>query len=150
MRLYLAMRSVLATTSMAFAMAGCSVLQPDPHLAAFSTQMTGLNRVPPVATTATGRVDAVLNKNTRLFRWKLSFKDLSGPATAGHFHGPASIGANAGIALPFKGPVKSPFEGQATLSPAQADDLLSGKWYVNIHTAAHPGGEIRGQMILRE
>ena len=150
MHFYLAMRSVLATTAMAFVMAGCSVLQPDAHLAAFSTQMTGLNQVPPVATPATGRVDAVLDKNTRLFRWKLSFTGLSGPATAGHFHGPAVIGANANSALPFKGPVKSPLEGRATLTPAQAADLLAGKWYVNIHTAAHPGGEIRGQMILRE
>ena len=150
MRFYLALRSVLAPTVIAVAMAGCSMLQPDAHLAAFSTQMTGMNEMPPVATPATGRVDAVLDKNTRLFRWKLSFKGLSGPATAGHFHGPARIGANANIALPFKGPVKSPLEGQATLTPAQAEDLLTGKWYVNIHTAAHPSGEIRGQMILRE
>jgi hypothetical protein len=131
-------------------MAGCSVLPPDAHLAAFSTQLTGLNHVPPVATQATGRVDAVLNKNTRLLRWKISFRSLSGPATAGHFHGPAVIGANANAALPFKGPVKSPLEGQATLTPAQAADLLAGKWYVSIHTDAHPAGEIRGQMILRE
>jgi hypothetical protein len=41
-------------------------------------------------------------------------------------------------------------EGRATLTAAQAADLLAGKWYVNIRTAAHPGGEIRGQMILRE
>jgi hypothetical protein len=150
MRFYLAMRSVLATTAISFALAGCSVLQPDAHLAAFSTTMTGMNEVPRAATPATGRVDAVLNKNTRLLRWKLSFTGLSGPATAGHFHGPAAIGSNANTALAFKGPVTSPLEGQATLTPAQATDLLSGKWYVNIHTAAHPGGEIRGQMILRE
>lgn len=150
MRFDLAMRSVLATTAISFALAGCSVLQPDAHLAAFSTTMTGLNEVPRTTTPATGRVDAVLNKNTRLLRWKLSFKGLSGPATAGHFHGPAAIGSNANMALAFKGPVTSPQEGQATLTPAQATDLLSGKWYVNIHTAAHPGGEIRGQMILRE
>lgn len=150
MRFYPAVRSVLTTTAMALAMAGCSVLAPDAHLAAFSTQMTGLNQVPPVATPATGRVDAVLDKNTRLFRWKLSFTGLSGPATAGHFHGPAVIGANANIALPFKGPLKSPLDGQATLTPAQAADLLAGKWYASIHTAAHPAGEIRGQIILRE
>lgn len=150
MRLYIAARSVIATTVMAFAASGCSVLQPDAHLAAFSTQMTGMNQVPPVATPATGRVDAVLNKNTLLLRWKVSYAGLSGPATAGHFHGPAAIGAKAAIALPLKVPVKSPLEGQATLSAAQAADLLAGKWYLAIHTAAHPGGEIRGQMILRE
>ena len=143
-------RTVLANTVMAIALAGCSVLQPDAHLAAFSTQMTGLNQVPPVHTVATGRVDALLDKNTRLLRWKLSFTSLGGPATAGHFHGPAAIGANAPVALPFQGPVKSPLEGRATLTATQAADLLAGKWYVNIHTAAHPAGAIRGQLILRE
>lgn len=150
MRFYLRARAVISTTAIVLAVAGCSVLQPDAHLAAFSTQMTGLNEVPSVATPATGRVDAVLDKNTRLFRWKLSFRGLSGPATGGHFHGPAAIGSNANIALAFKGPVQSPLEGRATLTPVQAADLLAGKWYANIHTAAHPGGEIRGQLILRE
>nr|MDP2192365.1 CHRD domain-containing protein [Rhodoferax sp.] len=150
MRFDLAVRAVLATTVVAFAMVGCSVLQPDAHLAAFSTQMTGLNQIPRVNTPATGRVDALLDKNTLLFRWKLSFTGLSGPATAGHFHGPAAIGANANTTLPFKNPIKSPLDGRAMLTPAQAADLLAGKWYINIHTTAHPGGEIRGQMILRE
>jgi hypothetical protein len=150
MNFYFVVRSVLVTTALSFAMAGCGVFQPDAHLAAFSTQMTGMNEVPPVGTAATGRVDAVLDKNTRLFRWKLSFTGLTGPATAGHFHGPAVIGANAGITLPFKGNIKTPLEGQATLTPAQAEDLLAGKWYANIHSQAHAGGEIRGQLILRE
>ncbi len=145
-----AVRAVLVAMATAVAVAGCSVLQPDAHLAAFSTQMTGMNQVPPVRTLATGRVDAVLDKNTLLFRWKLSYTGLTGPATAGHFHGPAAIGANAGVALPLGGTPRSPMEGRATLTPAQATDLLAGKWYANIHTAAHPGGEIRGQMILRE
>ncbi len=144
------LRTALAATVVALTIAGCSVLRPDAHLAAFSTQLTGMNEVPTVATPATGRVDAVLDKNTGLLRWKLSFAGLSGPATAGHFHGPAAIGANAPVALPFKTPVKSPLEGRATLTPSQATELLAGKWYVNIHTSAHPGGEIRGQMILRE
>lgn len=154
MYFHLALRHTFALTGLvlALALAGCSVAPPDPnaHLATFSTQMTGMNEVPPVATAATGRVDAVLNKNTRLFRWKMSFAGLSGPATAGHFHGPALIGANARVALPLNTPVSSPQEGHATLTPAQAADLLAGKWYANIHTAAHPAGEIRGQMILRD
>ena len=144
------MRSVLATTAIAFTLAGCSVLQPNAHLAAFSTQMTGMNQVPPVATPATGHVDAVLDKKTRLLRWKLSYTGLSGPATAIHFHGPALIGLNSKIALPMTGAVNSPLEGKATLTPAQMDDLLAGTWYVNVQTAAHPDGEIRGQIILRE
>lgn len=146
---YPSMRALLAGIVVAVAAAGCSVMRPDAHLAAFSTQLTGINQVPPVATAATGHADAVLDKSTLLFRWKLSFTGLSGPATAGHFHGPAAIGAKANIALAFTGAVKSPLEGRATLTEAQAADLMDGKWYVNIHTAAHPGGEIRGQLILR-
>jgi hypothetical protein len=150
MLIYLDRRTIVAGVALALTMAGCSSLRPDLHLAAFSTQMTGMNQVPPVKTLAGGRVDAVLDKNTRLLRWKLSYTGLSGPATAGHFHGPAAVGANAGVALPLGATLRSPMEGRATLTAAQAADLLAGKWYVNIHTAAHPGGEIRGQMILRE
>ena len=152
MRFYPTLRTCFSTAGLGLVLAGCSVLKPDPnaHLAAFSTQMTGLNEVPVVATAATGRVDAVLDKNTRLLRWKMSFNNLSGPATAGHFHGPAAIGSNASITLPIKEALKSPLEGRATLTSTQAADLLAGKWYANIHTAAHSAGEIRGQMILRE
>lgn len=150
MHSYFSVRFVLVMTALTFAMTGCSVLQPDAHLAAFSTQMTGLNEVPPVVTPATGQVNAVLDKNTNLLRWQLSFTGLSGPATAGHFHGPASINTTAGVTLPFKSPMITPQEGEAILTSAQAADLLAGKWYANVHTTLYPRGEIRGQMILRE
>ena len=134
-----------------------STTQPAPQsessLAAFSTVMTGMNQVPPLrasATTATGRMDAVLDKTTRLLRWKLFYRGLTGAAIAGHFHGPATASTSAGVALAFKGAVTSPMDGQATLTLEQMTDLLAGRWYVNIHTMAFPAGEIRGQMILRE
>ncbi len=146
---YRALRAVFASAVVA-GLAACSTLQPEAQLEAFSTQLMGLNQVPPVATPATGRVVAVLNKDTLLLRWKLSFKGLGGPATGGGFCGPAGIGANASSAVAFKGLVRSPLEGQAILTPTQAADLMAGKWYVSIRTAAHPGGEIRGQMILRQ
>ncbi|MDB5424047.1 MAG: hypothetical protein JWQ29_1463, partial [Phenylobacterium sp.] len=38
----------------------------------------------------------------------------------------------------------SPIKGTATLTDAQIADLNAGKWYFNVHTAANPGGEIRG------
>jgi len=140
---------VLFCLTAAWAMSGCALIDKDAHLAAFSTTMTGMNEVPLVATNGTGRVDAVLNKETRLFRWKVAYQGLTGVATAGHFHGPAAIGSNAGVALGWRNPMTSPMEGSATLTAAQAEDLLAGKWYANIHTTVHPGGEIRGQMILR-
>ncbi len=125
--------------------------KPDPnaHLATFTTRLAGSNEVPPVASMATGTVDAVLDRKTYLLRWKMAYENLSGPATMAHFHGPAPIGSNAPPVIAFTLPVTPAYEGRATLTPAQAADLLAGRWYVNVHTARHPGGEIRGQMIER-
>ena len=62
-----------------------------------------------------------------------------------HFHGPAEPGKNAGVAVPIT-PATSGSEGSATLTDAQTADLLAGKYYVNVHTEANKGGEIRGQV----
>ena len=90
--------------------------------------------------------EAWLNKDSNVLKWKITYSGLSGPATMAHFHGPAMAGMNAPVVIPFTNPA-SAIEGQATLTPAQAADLMSGKWYANVHTAANPGGEIRGQML---
>lgn len=143
------LRSVLATGALVVLVAGCGMMPGKSNLVTLTTQMRGANEVPPAATNATGQVDAVLNKESNLLKWQLSYSGLSGPATAGHFHGPAMVGANAGVALPFTGAMTSPMSGEATLTAAQAADLLAGRWYANIHTAKFPGGEIRGQMTVR-
>ena len=44
-------------------------------------------------------------------------------------------------------PVPNPIKGSATLTPEQAQQFTAGEWYVNVHTQANPGGEIRGQVI---
>jgi hypothetical protein len=51
------------------------------------------------------------------------------------------------VAVAIPNATSSPAEGSATLTDAQAADLVAGKYYVNVHTAANPGGEIRGQVI---
>ncbi|MGH8820641.1 MAG: CHRD domain-containing protein [Rhodoferax sp.] len=130
--------------------AGCATVKPEPNLVAFSTTLRGGNEVPPVMTDATGKVYAVLNKTNLLLRWKMTYSGLSGPATMAHFHGPAAVGTNARIQLPFQLPIASPYAGQATLTPTQASELMAGQWYVNIHTRAHPGGEIRGWMVVQQ
>jgi hypothetical protein len=108
--------------------------------------LDGKAQVPPNTSAATGTADIDYDPASKKLSWKLSYSGLSGPATAAHFHGPAETGKNAGVAVPIPGAANSPVEGSATLTDAQAADLLAGKLYVNIHTAANPGGEIRGQV----
>ena len=49
----------------------------------------------------------------------------------------------------FANAAASPITGTATLTDAQVADLEAGKYYVNIHTAANRGGEIRGQLTKK-
>jgi len=104
------------------------------------------SEVPPNASAGTGTADIDYDAATKKLSWKLSYSGLTGPATAAHFHGPAEPGKNASVAVAIPNATTSPTEGSATLTDAQAADLMAGKYYVNVHTAANPGGEIRGQV----
>lgn len=104
------------------------------------------SEVPANTSAGTGTADIDYDPASKKLSWKLTYSGLSGAATAAHFHGPAEAGKNAGVAVPIPNPASSPVEGSATLTDAQAADLVAGKYYVNVHTAANPGGEIRGQV----
>ncbi len=113
----------------------------------FHATMNGATEVPPKTTDGKGTVTATLDTATKVLTYDVTYSGLTGPATMGHLHGPADPGANAGVLVPFPAPVTSPIHGTATLTDAQVQALTSGKMYANIHTAANPGGEIRGQMV---
>ena len=115
----------------------------------FKMALTGAQQVPPVQTGATGTADLTYDPATRVLTWDVNHSGLSGPATMAHFHGPATQGKNAPpvIWLSEKGAaVSNPIKGQATLTPEQAQQMTAGEWYINVHTQANPGGEIRGQV----
>jgi hypothetical protein len=139
------LRAALVTGVATAALAGCGMMSRS-NTASFSGSMNAASEVPPNMTRGSGLAEAWLNKDTNVLKYKIVYTGLSGPATAAHFHGPATAGANAGVALPFANP-ESPIEGQATLTTTQAADLMAGRWYANIHTAANPNGEIRGQLL---
>ena len=112
----------------------------------FKAELKGSAEVPPNQTTGSGTVTATYDTSTKQLAWDGSYSGLTGPATAAHFHGPAEPGKNAGVAVPIT-PATSPLHGSATLTDAQASDLMAGSWYVNIHTEANKGGELRGQLV---
>ena len=135
--------ALLATFALAI---GLGVTAASAETVTLKADLKGSNEVPPNSSAGSGTAQATLDTETKVLTWTITYKDLSGPAVAAHFHGPSEPGKNAGIVLPFKSP-QSPIEGTATLSDAQISDLLAGKWYANIHTAANPGGELRGNMV---
>jgi len=131
------------------ALTGCSNMMTPSHIVTLTGQLSGAAEVPPVTSAGSGNIESTFNKETNVLTWKVTYSGLSGPVRAAHLHGPAAAGVNAGVMVPFTGDLLSPIEGKATLTAAQSADLLAGRWYVNLHTAANPGGEIRGQLSLR-
>lgn len=135
---------------LAFALAAAMIAAPFSVRAEtmqFHTTLSGGSEVPPTDSKGTGTVDATLDTSTKTLTWTVTYSGLTGPATAAHFHGPAMAGANAKPVVPMKGSLASPMKGSAELTDEQMKQLEDGQWYFNIHTAKHPGGEIRGQMM---
>ncbi|WP_206997355.1 CHRD domain-containing protein [Trinickia mobilis] len=106
------------------------------------------SEVPPKTSHGHGALTATFDTSSKALKWHIRYEGLSGPAVAAHFHGPAPVGQNADVQVPIpKDKLASPIDGSATLTDSQVADLMAGKWYFNVHTAANPSGEIRGQVL---
>jgi hypothetical protein len=108
--------------------------------------LKGSEETPPNDTAGTGSLTGTYDTETKKLTWSVTYSGLTGPATAAHFHGPAGPGKAAPVEVPATDVDKNPIVGSATLTDAQAKDLLDGNLYFNIHTAANKPGEIRGQV----
>jgi CHRD domain len=126
--------------------------------------MTGAQEVPANGATALGIMDVFYTKETRLLTWSVTWTGLTGPVSLMHIHGLAPKGYNAGVIYNIITPTNGLALPNATLYPAtgkfsgtmladgfvvKEQDLLNGMYYMNIHTAANPGGEIRGQIVFQ-
>lgn len=116
----------------------------------FSASLEGSQEVPAVTTDATGSGSFTLTDAGLVFSITVEGLDIA----AAHFHN-AAAGSNGGVVRDLGGDfegntatgVWSSTDAQA-LTPALMAELLKGNIYVNVHTAANPGGEIRGQLNL--
>jgi hypothetical protein len=126
------------------------VLAAAPALAAtekFTADLTAAAVGASDTSTATGSAAISFDTKTKVLTWTITYKGLTGKATAAHFHGPAAAGASAAPEIPLKGSLKSPIKGHAKLTAKQITDLEAEMLYLNIHTAKYPDGEIRGQVL---
>jgi hypothetical protein len=111
----------------------------------FKADLKAASEVPPVQSGGEGNTMLTLDTDKKTISWKTTYTGLTGNATAAHFHGPAGRSENAGPAVDISGTIE---EGTAPVSDNQISDLQAGKWYINIHTAKYPDGEIRGQLEM--
>ena len=112
----------------------------------FRAELDGTNVVPPIQTSARGNLDATYDTSSRRLSWTGTQSGLSSKITGIHFHAHSRPSKTAGVSKS----VESLAGGSATLSEAEAADLIAGTWYIDIHTRAHPEGEIRGQLMRGE
>jgi len=119
----------------------------------YKATLNGSSEVPPNQSTGTGSVTATYDSATKQLSWNGTYSDLTGAPTAAHIHGPGEPGKNAGVLFWISDhntkdhPFSSPFSGSVTLTDEQLVQLTSGLLYVNIHTDANKGGELRGQLV---
>ena len=124
----------------------------------FVATLDGASEAPPVATGASGTAAFTLIGDLLLYR--VDVADIVA-VSAAHIHGPAPVGVNAPIRVDlFPTQMGAMFTGTGTLArgvtraPRAGVDLDSvmvllrnGNAYVNVHTVANPGGELRGQIV---
>ncbi len=115
--------------------------------------LSGGQEVPANGSTATGTMEATYSKISKTLAYKVTWSGLTGTITGFHIHGPTDPGFNAGILQGFSGystATSGTYNGSLAVDGVvvKEEDILGGKLYVNIHNAAFPGGEIRGQITF--
>ncbi len=124
--------------------AAATVTQSFKVLWRVSIVLEGSQSIPAVVSPAAGGGTVIYDATNRSLWVSLTYTGLEGQETMAHIHGPAGRGANAGILIDLD--MGSPKVQSVTLDATQEGYLLAGQLYINVHTTAQPGGEVRGQL----
>ncbi|MCB9880378.1 MAG: CHRD domain-containing protein [Planctomycetes bacterium] len=106
--------------------------------------LLGKNQVPVNASTANGRATLKFDSTTGNISIRVVTRGITG--TAAHLHQGAK-GTNGGVLVPLSQTAPGVWTGSGTLSATEITAYLAGDCYINVHSAANPGGEIRGQAL---
>jgi hypothetical protein len=155
---------VLLTIALLAAVGGMAANSGDDDRE-FKAVLRGANEVPPVVTDATGKAEFEVNRDQTKIKFELTIRNATNilGAAGAHIHC-APEGVNGPVVAFLAGLVNGGFDGkveiEATLSDANViagsacgttiadlvEAMRAGNTYVNAHSPAFPGGEIRGQI----
>jgi hypothetical protein len=141
--------SLLAISAITFSCKKDEVVANPDKIYTVSTTLSGANELPVVTTSATGVTTGTYNQTTKTLTVSTTLNGIT--PTAGHIHTqvvPTNATKSGGVTFPFTS-LTSPVSFMTTLTTAQETDLLNGIMYVNFHTPTNPGGEIRGNLVVK-
>ena len=109
----------------------------------FKATLSGANESTPNSSTATGTGSLVFNTTTKIFT--LTVNHTLASVTSGHIH-KGAVGTSGPVVFPLGNLVTPIVYTSVALDAMQEADLNAGLYYINLHSAAFPAGEIRGQL----
>ena len=120
--------------------------KPVSDIVTFKATLSGTNEVPSNTSMASGSSTLTYNKSTKTFSIVTTYSGLT--PTMGHIH-KAVKGINGAVIFPFTNVGTSPIKLESSLTDEQFQAMEKDSMYVNLHTTAFPGGEIRGQLMKK-
>jgi hypothetical protein len=112
----------------------------------FNISLSGHQEVPMVNTMSSATAVVEIDENLLAFKVTLDASMVT-DASAAHVHD-GDIGTNGGVAFGLTDMGNGTFVLEQTdLTAGLLEDLLSGQWYLNVHTPTHASGEVRGQIV---
>lgn len=137
----------LTLLAAALALAACSTLHGMMGSSSQQVALSGAQETPPVETSASGSGTVTVNPD-RTVSADITVTGMK--ATAAHIH-EGAMGAAGKVIVPLTKEGDNHFVAPAgaKLTEEQYDAYKAGKLYVNVHSAQHPGGEVRAQLAAR-
>jgi hypothetical protein len=127
-----------------FTFSSCNKDNANGNNVVFKATLNGASETPPNTSAATGDATLTFNETDNTFSVVVNYSGLT--ATGAHIH-KGAYGVPGNVVFPFS-PITSPIKyTSSSLDSTQKADLFANQYYVNIHSAAFPAGEIRGQLI---